>query len=245
MNNSNTLNTTKINLSVIIIEACLSFEIIILNLLTALIIAIWIKAKTYSNIIFLLISLVDLMVGLVSIPGDILLKLNYHWLFNSSLCVFYKTFDNASSTLSLFMLLMITMHRYLQLKNPYIQKEEMNRWRWLWIGLICVFVYASWALIWKVYFDSDDTKSSTCYFDNHSLFIYIYYGLILVLPFFLIILVNILLIRLFVIKKKRTSLGESKNKKKEDNAIYCVLSITANLIFCWSIYFIIWIIKKI
>jgi hypothetical protein len=62
-------------------------------------------------------------------------------------------------------------------------------------------------------------------------------------PFVLILIMNVLMVRLFVKKKKSKALGERRNKK-EDNAIYCVLAITANLIFCWLPYNILYLVRK-
>ena len=241
-NNTNT-NTNTYNLAVLVIDTFLAIEIVALNSIVTIIILFYMNKQKLSNIIFLLISLVDLSVGLFCLPGNIVLNYNKYWKFGQFLCIAYKSTDYATSILSLFLLLMITIHRFLQLKNPFKHREEMNRYRWIIVGVVCVLSYLNMIIICKVYFDNEEDKF-TCHFKTFKLYVFLYILLSMTIPFVLILLMNALMIWLFIKKKKSNkTLGERRNKK-EENAIYCVLSITANLIFCWLPYNILYLIRK-
>ena len=239
---SNSTHTNPFNMAVLVVDTFLAIEIVALNSIVTIIILFYMNKQQFSNIIFLLISLVDLTVGLVSLPGNIILAYNQYWNFGQFLCIAYKSIDYTSSILSLFLLLMITIHRFLQLKYPFKRKEEMNRWRWTIVSIVCVLNYLNLIIICKVYFDNEDDKY-TCHFKTFKLYLFLYFYLSMAIPLVLILVVNALMIRLFIKKKKSKTLGERKNKK-EDNAIYCVLTITANLIFCWLPYNILYLVRK-
>ena len=130
MNNStnefNSTEGTKTELDTIyvIIEIFISIISVMLNLLNIVLISISItKKKTYSNIIFLLNSITDILVGLIGIPGDVVLTYtNGYWPYNIIICVLYEMFNYANNNFSLMLLLVITIHRLLQLKNPFKQR---------------------------------------------------------------------------------------------------------------------------
>jgi hypothetical protein len=247
-NFTNEFNSTEdsifvIDTAVIIIEICLSIITVILNLLNIVLISICInQKKTYSNIIFLLNSIADFIVGLISLPGDVVLAYtDGDWRYSIIICVFYKTFDFANSNFSLMLLLVITIHRLLQLKDPFKQKEEMNRWRWVLIFMLLAFNYGVWLAFWYIYFHKKENEN-VCYMKTFEIYIYVYNCLITIGTFILIILMNILIIREFIIKKSK-NLGNKS--KREDNAIYCIIAITVNLILCWSFLIFTWPIIRI
>ena len=238
--NSTEGSISDIDITVFVIEICLSFVATSLNLLNMLLISKTItKKKTFSNIIFLLISITDLIVGCISIPGDVVFT--YIDSFPYVSCVFYTTFDYANGNFSLMLLLVITMHRWLQLKDPFKQKEEMNRCRWLLIVMLLVFNYGVWLAIWCIYFYNEE-NGKFCYFKNFDIYIYAYNCSVTIGTFILIILMNILIIREFIIKKSKHL---TRKSKKEDNGIYCILTITANLIINWGFFTVTWSIIKI
>ena len=233
--NSTEGSISDIDITVFAIEICLSVLAVALNLLNILLISKTItKKKTFSNIIFLIISITDFIVGCISIPGDAVLTYIGSWPY--LICVFYKTFDYANGNFSLMLLLVITMHRWLQLKDPFKQKEEMNRCRWLLILILLVLNYGVWLAIWCIYFYNEE-NGKFCYFKNFDIYIYAYNCSVTIGTFILIILMNILIIREFIIKKSKHL---ARKSKKEDNAIYCILAITANLIINWGLFIITW-----
>jgi hypothetical protein len=233
--NSTEGSISEIDITVLIIEICLSVLAFALNLLTIFLIARTItKKKTYSSVIFLLITITDLIVGCISIPGDAVLTYIGSWPY--LICVFYKTFDYANGNFSLMLLLVITLHRWLQLKDPFRQKEKMNRYRWFLIVMLLVFNYGVWLALWSIYFYNEE-NGKFCYFKSFDIYIYAYNCGVTISTFILIILMNILIIREFIIKKSKHLASKSK---KEDNAIYCILAITANLIVNWGLFIFTW-----
>ena len=233
---------SELDLAIIIIEIFISFISITLNLLCIVLISITLgKKRTYSNIIFLLISIADFIVGLISIPGDIFLTYsNKKMPLGIIVCLFYKTFDYGNSGFSLMLLLVITVHRFLQLKDPFKQKEQMNRWRWMLILLLFFSNYGVWLGLSFNYFNQKANKD-VCSVKRFDVFIYAFYCASTIGPFILIIIMNGLMTREFIIKKSKKMV---RRNKKQDNAIYCILAITANLIICWGLYVIIWPIIK-
>jgi hypothetical protein len=229
----------------IIIQLCLSIQITLSNVLIVIIILFLIKKKTFSNIIFLLISLVDLFVGLVSIPGNVLLSLDRaHWPLPKILCIIYKTFDYSSSNLSLILLVIITVHRYKLLKDPHTHKEDMSKTKWIVAAFVLTFYYTIWFIIWCLYFHIQEARS-VCYF-SFNVYIYIFYICVTVVPFLFMIIINMRMIRLFVVlKRKKKQTRVESSHRKQDKAIYCILSITLNLILCWSSFMFLWPIAKV
>ena len=236
-------STIEINTPIVTIEICLSIFVVVLNLLNIVLISIRTsKQTTYSNIIFLLNSIADFIVGFISIPGDVIITYtNWNWTNNIIVCVIYKTFDYANGNFSLMLLLVITIHRLLQLRDPFKEKEEMNRWRWLLIFILFVLNYVIWFLIWYVYFSKEE-NANVCYPKTFEIYFYAFNCVTSIGPFILIILMNVFIIREFIIKKSKKLV---RHNKKEDNAIYCILAITANLILCWGSFIIIWPIAKV
>ena len=251
-NNFNISNTTSSNDSLIsgfrfityIIEIILASEIIIFNTINIIIIIFYIKRKTLTSILFLSMSITDLFVGTISIPGDIL---NGYGYFTSlkPICIFHKVFDYGSSTLSLFLLFLITTHRVLQLKYPLKYNDKMNRWRWTFILAVWFINYSTWLILWIVYYNKEENRSA-CHFRNLFIYIYIYYIFLMTISYFLIIIMNMFMIRLFMFIKKLRILNEDNTKsyKKEDKSIYCVISITVNLVICWTSFIFLWPIVK-
>ena len=249
--NSTKTSSTNINTFVVAIQISLSIIIVFFNLILIVLLSLCLaKRRTFSNIIFLLITICDLIAGLIVIPGDVVLTYtNYYWTNGAIICVFYKTIDYASSNLSLMLILTITIHRYLQLMKPLKQTEEMNRWRWLVILLLFVFNYVTWFTIWYFYLNEEKNKN-ICYLRSSDIFISVLNSVSGSSSFCLIILINVLIIRAFRQKKtKAKHLSSGKNKKKitrkDDVAIYRVIGMSVNIIVCWGFYIIVWSTYKI
>jgi hypothetical protein len=87
-------------------------QTIALNLLNTFIILFLIKNKSFSNVKFLCEILSD------------------KWPFGKPMCLFFKTFDYSSSSLSLILLLIITTHRYEPVQMavcwPYMDRQLFN-----------------------------------------------------------------------------------------------------------------------
>ena len=139
------------------------------------------------------------------------------------------------------LLLVITIHRFLQLKEPFKQKEEMNRRRWLFILMLLILNYGVWFAIWYIYFNKDENKD-ICYLKTFEIHFFAFNCVSTIGTFILILIMNGLMIREFIIKKSKKMVRQNK---KEDNAIYCILAITANLIITWGLFIILWPIVKI
>ena len=112
--NSTKTSSASINTFVVAIQISLSIIIVFFNLIMTVLLSLCLaKRRTFSNIIFLLITICDLIAGLIVIPGDVvLIYTDYYWTNARIICVFYKMFDFANSNLSLMLILTITCSKY-------------------------------------------------------------------------------------------------------------------------------------
>ena len=161
--NSTKDSTIEIDTPIVTIEIGFSIFVVVLNLLNIVLISIrTTKQRTYSNIIFLLNSIADFIVGFISIPGDVIISYtNWNWTNSIIVCVIYKTFDYANGNFSLMLLLVITIHRLLQLKDPFKEKEVMNRQRWILLFMLVLLNYGVWFIIWYAYFNKEENKDDS------------------------------------------------------------------------------------
>jgi hypothetical protein len=112
---------------------------------------------------------------------------------------------------------------------------------------IFLFFYITWFIIWFIYLNRDENKD-ICYLRTNEIFINIYNAAIGVVSVVMIIILNILIVRAFVVKKtksKHLSTRNRNNNRKEDNAIKRIIAISVNVIICWGFYIIVWSVYKI
>lgn len=122
---------------------------IILNLLIA--ISIIVKCeKTYLNIIYLSITISDLLTGLVCITFEIFFERVDTWFVNVLLCIIDRYTEYSSVCIALYSLLLLTIHRYYRLVKPSEEKESMTRARYFYIGSIWIGSILFWVMLYLV-----------------------------------------------------------------------------------------------
>ena len=121
------------------------------------------KRKTYSNFLFLSGTLSDFMIGLMSIPFMTIFTTFGFWPLGKATCIFWVINDFSIGTISIYSLLLMSVHRFRQLKWPLVVTEAMNKEKYFiligkWIG-----IYIFWGLS-VILITRKDFNSRNCYF---------------------------------------------------------------------------------
>lgn len=208
LNDSNSVGLNQIGL--IPIKIMLSVVNLMFNSLVIVLVLFVIKAKTFSNMIFMTSAISDLFIGIISVPSMIISTTYDHWPLGQPMCLFWLITDFTSGSVSVYSYLTIAMHRYLLFRSPFKQNENMNRIRWGFIIGICVTCCLFWSISIGI-IKSNDKNTSTCDFTYK--FVYIIFADIIgyILPVFGVFAVNtVFLFELMKYKNKR--LDNIKNK---------------------------------
>lgn len=215
--NSSTLIFSNMNSNKIFILGVKILTIILTALLNGILIYIFgfsIKKKSFSNLIFLSIAISDFIIGSLSMSSQVILDNLEEWPFDKFSCLISVYFQYAIPDTTIFALLILAIHRYIQLKSPFNVSERINKLNliklfsaWVipttfWIGSICFFILNNQFSIKK------------CNIEPSIKFKTIKVTLFGLLPLFSIIVLNILLMKGLNKKGKRFS-TKRKIKKKE------------------------------
>ena len=163
-----------------------------------------IKKKTYSNVIFLSKSISDTVVGASSISFMTILTCYGYWPLGFGLCVFWIVLDFSVCSISIFNLLLITWHRYQQLKNPFEVTEELTTFRWFKLILVWACPFLFW-LCSVVPIANHNLKDNDCIFSFVFTYVLIADLFLFILPIVVLLFLNILTYRELRKKKKRMS----------------------------------------
>ena len=125
-----------------------------------------IKKKTYSNILFLFNAIADFTSGLISIPSMTLFTTIGYWPLGKVTCVIWVINDFAVTSISAFSLLIIAVHRYLQIKRPVETTEKMTKNKWLSIAFQWIIIYAFWTISVIIISWPAEFEVESCYFTS-------------------------------------------------------------------------------
>jgi hypothetical protein len=174
------------------------------NLLIIYIIKFLIKKKTYSNTIFLSKSIADVIVGASSISFMTVFSSYGYWPLGHYLCVFWLVQDYSVCSVSIFNLLLITWHRYQQLKNPFDITEDLTLFRWIKLILawLCPFIFWSSSII---PIKMKNLKENEC--NSSFIFIYVLFAdlFLYIIPIFILLYLNLLTYVELLKKRRRVS----------------------------------------
>lgn len=150
--------------------------------------------KTYLNIIYLSITLSDLLTALVCITFEIFFQRVDSYFIEVILCIINRYVEYSSVCIALYSLLLLTIHRYYRMTKPADEKESMTRRRYVCLGFIWSASIFFWIFLYLV-LNNFIIDVNVC---NSTLDFY----LVLVLDFFLqvcplfaLILFNVVLLR--------------------------------------------------
>ena len=171
----------------------LSVVTTLLNLVIMIVIIFIIKRKTYSNMIFLSMATADFIVGIVSLPFMIIYSTFGYWPLGYAFCVAWCINDWTSGTVTLYSMLMISAHRYFQIKAPLKTNEDLTKWR-------CIRIIALWPLALCCWLTSilsitltNDFDPASCYFTYTFAFVLSSDLFVFIIPVCLIVAFNILI----------------------------------------------------
>lgn len=131
-----------------VFKICLLITTVLLNSFVILIIARLNRKRSFSNYLFLSSAIADLLIGLIPQPSMITYTYFYHTLNGENSCFYWLILNNSCLFLniSLFNLLLITLHRYNQLKSALIHDKPTN-FRYFLIGLVWFLSTLFWSLM--------------------------------------------------------------------------------------------------
>jgi hypothetical protein len=229
---SNSSTTTAIYLIYLMpVKVLLAVFNITFNGVVIVIVLFFIKKKTFSNYLFMSNAVADFIIGILSIPFMTIFTTFTYWPLGHHLCIFWIINDFSVGSLSIYSLLLIAIHRYLQLMKPHKAKnnEGMNKKRYFIIASLWFSCYSFWLLSVIPITSSDKStfKAEQCYFTYT--FVYVLSANLVgyFLPIMAVFVVNSLIF--FKIRQKvnnrKTSRPNLTLKFKQN--VYCVDSIAA------------------
>ncbi|RNA17429.1 histamine H3 receptor-like, partial [Brachionus plicatilis] len=121
------------------------------------------KRKTYSNFLFLSGTLSDFMIGLMSVPFMTIFTTFGFWPLGEATCIFWVINDFSIGTVSIYSLLLMSIHRFRQLKWPLVVNENMTRDKYFILIGKWILIYAFWGLS-VVLITRQNFESRNCYF---------------------------------------------------------------------------------
>ncbi len=236
-----------------------------------------IKKKTYSNTLFLSKSVADIVIGATSMPFLTVYTNNGMWPLGYGLCVIWVVLDYSCCSISIFNLLLITWHRYTQLKYPFKSTEDLTILRYVIIVFVWIIPTTFW-LASVIPITSKNLKADDCAFTYSFIYVMLANSFLYIIPLVVLLMLNVLTYRELKIKSRRiTALGvidvtntmtvntvihvnddtlmtsqgivketkkhvsTSKTKLSKDlKAVTCLIVVSLILVFCWSLFIIVW-----
>lgn len=186
-------NQSAFKLTFFIFKICMAFMTVILNTMIIIIIVRLNKKQSFSNYLFLSSAIADLLIGLIPQPSMITYTYFYQSLNGENSCFYWLILNNSCLFLniSLFNLLLITMHRYNQLKSALIHDKPTN-FRYFLIGVVWLLSTLFWSLMIIPVFISHKSHTNFECTRIFSVYYIIFIELtILITPIVLIIILNI------------------------------------------------------
>ena len=204
------------------------------SILNLLLIFIWLInpiKKNYSNLLYISMAISDFILSVFVCLISFLYysyfsKLIYQ-IIDKKLKNVTHAIDAAVTSISILSLFILSLHRYRQLSVPFKEKTEIDKIR-------TILIIAIWAIC-LIYWNAFNFYSSN--YSSKNLIYCFSIGIFQFVPIFAIILLNILIIKEFILKIRNSKLNKVKFKR-ERKAIKCVLCISILLISLYSLYLI-------
>ena len=198
------------------------------NFLLILSLIIFGKRDAYSDLIFISIAISDFINGIFvcsfkSIENAALLK---GYKLNSLFKWFIEVLEDAIFFNDLYLLFLLTIHRFRQIVTPFKEGNQLNKFR-------IFIIIATWTIsALNGILNGIFREFEKIYFIEFlSDFIGFY------IPLIAVIVLNILILNKFYFKLKNSKF-KNKNLKNEKNAIACTVSSTLLLLLTFSFWLI-------
>lgn len=150
--------------------------------------------KTYLNLIYLSITLSDLLTAIVCITFEIFYQRVDSYFIEVILCIIDRYIEYSSVCISLYSLLLLSIHRYYRMTKPADEKESMTRRRYVCLGLIWSASIFFWIFLYLVLNDFIiDVNVCDSSLDFYLVLVLDFF--LQVCPLFALILFNVILLR--------------------------------------------------
>ena len=150
------------NLTLLPFKICFWFCSASFNITIILILTLKFKKKSYSDMLYLSSTMSDCVAGVSSIAFMTVYTTYGYWPLGYSPCVFWVINDYSVSSISLYSVLLMTIHRYRVLTNVHTT-DEMTKLRIFNILTIWLLNYCFWATS-VLYITSKDFEPANCYY---------------------------------------------------------------------------------
>ncbi|CAF1013475.1 unnamed protein product [Brachionus calyciflorus] len=158
-------NSEPIKIILIILKAILSLLCIFFNGFIIYLVCFKLKHRSYSNFLFLSGAISDFMIGLLSIPFMTVFTSYGFWPLGEGLCLFWVINDYSIGTVSIYSLLLMSIHRFRQLKWPLKVNENMSKEKYALIFGKWILIYLFWGLS-VILVTRSNFNPENCYFTS-------------------------------------------------------------------------------
>ena len=237
------IETNTINERQVILLSLIMIVSISLNVLLMLAFLKNVKTIQFSNLVYVSNCVSDFMVATLMIPFYIVELTTSHY-FGSVVYVIGYTFDYGLSNISIYNLVVITVHRYFQLRFPLKSHEKMTKVKYAILVSVWLCVILFWLISNTILsLNTRDSRNTIEYPFGFVLFVDIVFYAI---PLLLVLFLNIFT---FVELKKRNKLkqaiggshsatygGANSSHKHFIRSYICLFCVSLTLIVCFLPY---------
>lgn len=164
-NMTNEVTSTAVNLvSLIPVKVLLAFINVFFNSYIIVLVLFVVKKRSFSNFLFMSGAIADLMIGLLSIPFMTVFTTVGVWPLGKFACIFWIINDFSIGSISIYSLLFLSIHRYLQIKFPFGKSEHMTSRRYAIIFVKWMSIYLFWGVAVLIITNNDEFEPLYCYF---------------------------------------------------------------------------------
>jgi hypothetical protein len=123
-----------------------------------------IKNKSYSNFLFMGCAIADLSSNIISVPFLTIFTSVGYWPLGKTPCIIWVINDFSVESISVYSLLLIAIHRYMQIKMPTYETEKMTRKKYAIIATQWVLIYSFWGIAVLIITADPSFAPEDCYF---------------------------------------------------------------------------------
>ena len=202
------------SVALLTIKVAITFTTSSFNLLIVIVI-LRSRDKTYSNILYGSMALADFLIGSISIPFMTVFSTLDYWPLGDIACIIWNINDVSCSAISLLSLLLLSIHRFWQVKSPLCQHDKLTKIRISAVTFLWCSCFSLWTSI-IVIFAQGSLNHRNCIITYPIIFIFIAEVLGIIMPIGAIIFFVVLAfytlkqkVKSFAIKISMNSLNSS------------------------------------
>ena len=188
----------------------------------------YIKDKSFSNMLFLSLIISDLIVGVLALPLDIVDMIQHSVYVNSVfLSLFGYIVVNAQSSVSIYILLVLTAHRLNLIKRPLKANEKLTKTKKAILIGIWAMIYFAWTCNIMLSYAAGYYEASSATFVAEAPWVSLFMVILsYLMPAFLMVPLTALVIISLQAKIKRTNLATMSSSSITDRSTTNIKFIT-------------------